>query len=85
MKDLFHKIFGRYPDSREMLVLNRLSRLYGKEVTENAISLSAVVTKGSPINYINTVAFNLSKELPYDYAALKKDTQRRIDEIKEHL
>ncbi len=79
MIDTFVKIFGKQPTKKELVVLTRLVNLYGESIVLDAIKLSAVVTTGSPVNYISTVAFNLHKEDRPAYAGLSELTKSRLE------
>jgi hypothetical protein len=83
MKSVFHEAFGRWPNSREILVINRLIRLYGEDITEDAIKLSIVVTNGSPVNYMTKVANELSKKLDVDYSYIERVGKEQLEELNE--
>jgi hypothetical protein len=78
MKQVFHKVFGRWPDGREIKVIQRLVRLYGTEITEKAIKLSCIVTNGSPVNYMSKVALELSEDEEFSYHDQRKLTEERL-------
>lgn len=80
----FVKIFGRVPTKKEATILERLINLYGQAVVEEATRASVVVTTGSPINYIATVAKNLYDNREVDVNYFLTLTQERLRDLQHY-
>lgn len=81
-KSLFHTVFERWPNAREIKVMQRLHNLYGETITKGAIKLSCIVTNGTPVNYMNRAAYGLSEQTEYNYDLLGNETQKLLKEMR---
>lgn len=83
--ETFQKVFSKKPSTSENVVLRRLFGLYGEWVVCEAVKLSAVVVKGSPIKYINAVANNLSHQgVDNFYEYIRQSTLKQVDDLESY-